>query len=467
LYTAVKKSSKDRLKSLPAVDALLAVPGIVPLIEEHGRQVVVAAVRRVLERFRDEFLSGGDEKAPSAKSVIAQAAAALRAEFRPRLRRAVNATGVILHTGLGRAVMPGAAGEALSTMTGCCNVQMDLLTGERIRREECVRDLARDLTGAEDVVLVNNNAGATMLILKALAEGKETIVSRGELIEIGGSFRLPEIMRVSGAVLREVGSTNKTHLRDYERAIGPDTGLILKVHKSNYQIVGFSGEVGIADIAKVGKKHGIPVVDDLGCGALVDLEQFGMKHEMTARESLAAGADVALFSTDKLIGGPQGGMIVGRSDLLARIRKNPVYRALRVCKMTLAALEATLRLFKSPELLSRTHPVYMMIAKRAEEMEQQARKVSDGIAAIQPDWDVCVVEDASFLGGGSLPGSKLPSCAVRVRSKSRSAEQISGQFRSAPVPVVPRIREDCVLLDMRTVFPSEVDDVIAAAKADR
>jgi L-seryl-tRNA(Ser) seleniumtransferase len=286
------------------------------------------------------------------------------------------------------------------------------------------------------------------------------VISRGELIEIGGSFRLPDIMRESGAILREVGTTNKTHLRDYESAVGPRTAMLLKAHKSNYRITGFSEEVGIGEIAAIGHKHGIPVVDDLGCGALVGLEPFGLAHEGTVQESLASGADVVLFSTDKLIGGPQGGMIVGRADLLARIRAHPLYRILRVCKLTLGALEATLRLFKAPDLLVKRHPIYMMLAKTPLQMKDQADALATRIRALRPDWKVTVTEETSYLGGGTLPEEGLPSWAVRLISPQKGATELARQLRLATVPVVGRIHDEAVLLDMRTATPSDHEDIL-------
>ncbi|MBT7064983.1 MAG: L-seryl-tRNA(Sec) selenium transferase, partial [Verrucomicrobia bacterium] len=374
----------------------------------------------------------------------------------------VNATGIVLHTGLGRAVMPPAVAESLASLTGCCNIQMDLETGDRVKREHGIRDLVCELTGAEDALLVNNNAAATLLVLKALAEGKEVVVSRGELIEIGGSFRLPDIMSQSGAKLREVGATNKTHARDYAAAICSETALLLKVHKSNYEIVGFSKEVSISEIAKLGREHQVPVVDDLGCGALVDLECFGLEHEMTVAESLDAGADLALFSTDKLIGGPQGGLIVGRADLLDRIRKHPLYRAFRVGKMTLAALEATLRIFRAPDLLPQQHPVYTMLAKTLGQIEAQATRVAETIAATHPTWDLSVEKTSARLGGGALPSSELPSFAVQITTPSHSADELALLLRRAEVPVIPRIQKTTLLLDMRTVSNADIEDVVAA-----
>ena len=460
------KNVNTLARSLPSVDAVLQLPETAELIERHGKQAVTRAIRALIDQARQSILKAGGEGETScaAASIVRKAAELLSQSARLNLKRVVNATGIILHTGLGRAMMPNAAREELGRVSGYCNLQQDLQTGQRDRREECLRAIVRELTGGEEVLVGNNNAGATFLVLAALARGKEVVISRGELIEIGGSFRLPDIMKESGAVLREVGTTNKTHLKDYENAVGPHTAMILKAHKSNYKIVGFTKEVGIADLATVGKQHGVPVVDDLGCGALVGLEMFGLDHECTVRESLDAGADVALFSTDKLIGGPQGGMIVGRADLLEKIRSHPLYRVLRVCKLTLGALEATLRLFRSPDLLAKNHPVYRMIAKTPLEIESQARQVRDLIAARRPDWTIEVSREVSYLGGGSLPEAEMPSFAVRVRAAGISADDLALGFRMADTPVIPRVADDRVILDMRTVFPDDIPDILQAVE---
>ena len=454
----------EHMRALPAVDVVLRAPAAEELARRYGREAVADAVRQALDASRALIRAGETLPADSleARTIVATAAKALESASRPKLRRVVNATGIILHTGLGRAVMPDAAREALGRVTGFCNLQQDLHTGQRDLREDCLRDLVRELTGAEEVLVVNNNAGATFLVLAALARGKEAVVSRGELIEIGGSFRLPDIMRESGAILREVGTTNKTHLRDYESAAGPQTGLILKAHKSNYRIIGFTKEVSIAEIAAVGHKHGVPVVDDIGSGALVGLEAYGLQHEGTVRESVAAGADIVLFSTDKLIGGPQGGMIVGRKDLLDRIRAHPLYRVLRVCKLTLGALEATLRLFKAPDLLATSHPVYRMIARTPVEMEMQAIELKRRILAARPDWDVTVSKETSFLGGGSLPEEGMPSFAVRIDPRPLAPDEAARRFRQAPTPVIPRVADGRLILDMRTTAPDEMDCILEA-----
>ena len=457
----------NAIRQLPSVDTVLRTPAARAMLEEFGHEEASAAIRAIVAGHRDALLKGAAAGGPdcSPDSVAAAARQYLLARKQPVLRRVINATGIILHTGLGRAWMPECARQALAGVTGYCNLQQDLTTGRREHREDCLRQLVRDITGAEDLLVVNNNAAATLLMLAALARGREVAISRGELLEIGGSFRLPDIMQESGALLREVGTTNKTHLRDYENAITPQTGLLLKVHKSNYNIVGFTHEVGIGAIAGVGRARGVPVADDLGCGALVGLEAFGLPHEGTVQESLAAGADLALFSTDKLIGGPQGGMIVGRGELIARIRSHPLYRAFRVCKLTLAALEATLRLFKNPDRLVRTHPLYAMIGKTHQEMEAQAVSLAQAIQARHTDWMVDVLPEQSFLGGGALPDEAMPSFAVGLRSSAIAAGELALRLRMAAIPVVGRVHDDRLLLDMRTVSLAEHDDLLASMES--
>lgn len=457
-------NKEEQLRCIPKVDGVLASPELAALIPQAGHVQAVAATREVLEGLRQHLLSGAavlpEAMAPAA--IARMVCARLEEAARPRMCEVVNATGIILHTGLGRARMPAAARAALQQLSGYCNVQMNLESGTRVRREEVILELVRELTGAEDALVVNNNAAATILLLRALAPGKEVIVSRGELIEIGGSFRLPDIMRESGVVLREVGTTNKTHLRDYANAIGSETGMLLKVHQSNYRMVGFTQEVPIAELAALGHSHHLLVADDLGCGALTDLAAFGLAHEPTVRESQAAGADVTLFSTDKLMGGPQGGMLVGRAAPIQAMKSHPLYRALRVGKMTLAALQATLPLFRRPEKLPEVHPIYTMLARGLDELRRQAESLVVELRRLHSDWQLDVVQDESFLGGGALPGLPLPTCAVQVLAPPASAIDLARAFRQARPPVVPRIRENAVLLDMRTVLPEDVPMLLAA-----
>jgi L-seryl-tRNA(Ser) seleniumtransferase len=461
------KTHNDQLRKLPSVDSILSLPETAGLVETHGRPETARVVRTTLASLRETISSGVTVPQPDmqAQAIVSKVARTLEEQDQRILRRAVNATGIVLHTGLGRAPMAESVHQHLIDAAGTCTLQVNLDTGRRGRRENCILDLVRRITGAEDAALVNNNAGATLLVLRALAAGREVVISRGELIEIGGSFRLPDIMAESGAVLREVGTTNKTHLRDYEQAVSPKTGLLMKAHKSNYRIEGFSKEVAIGDIVAVGKKHGIPVVDDLGAGALLDMRQFGLPHEPTVQESVAAGADVVLFSTDKLIGGPQGGLIIGRKILVDRIRSQPLYRALRVCKLTLAALESTLRLFTAPDLLTGRHPLYRMIARQSAELDEQAARIAANVAVMKPGWQVKTVPHQAFLGGGSLPEEAMPSVAVALSAPGVRADDLARALRGNPgAAVVPCIQDDCVLLDMRTVLPEEVDAVILAIK---
>ena len=454
------------LRQLPAVHKLLDLPAAQRLVERYGHPAVVTAIQAVLADFRQRIQSGtlSDPKPIDAEALLQCVEQQMHQEAEPHIKPAINATGILLHTGLGRAVMPETARHAVASVMGCCNLQMDLNDGARLHREHVIKELICGLTGAEDVVLVNNNAAATLLALRALAHTREVIVSRGELIEIGGSFRIPDILEESGATLREVGTTNKTHLRDYQRAITPETGLILKVHKSNYDIIGFTKEVSIGELAELAHAHALPVLDDLGCGAMIDLERYGLAHEMTLRESLAAGADLVLSSTDKLIGGPQGGLILGKARYIEQIRKHPLYRAFRVCKMTLAALEATLRLFKNPETLERDHPLYRMLARTPEELKQQAEhcaaQLRNAVAA-----DVAVTAHEAYLGGGSLPTQTLPSFAVALTFHAHAVEDYARALREAAIPVVPRIFKQALLLDMRTVLPEECEHLIATVRA--
>ncbi|MCL2105436.1 MAG: L-seryl-tRNA(Sec) selenium transferase, partial [Kiritimatiellaeota bacterium] len=433
------------------------------LVVQFGHGETVSAIQAVMRELRIAMLAHPDTPVTPVETITDAVSERLAQSHRPVLKPAINATGILLHTGLGRAVMPEAARQAVASVIGCCNLQMDLADGARLHREHVIRDLLRDLTGAEDVLLVNNNAAGTLLALRTLAQGREVVVSRGELIEIGGAFRIPDIMAEGGCVMREVGTTNKTRLRDYECAITPETAMLLKVHKSNYDIIGFTQEVLIGELAALGRTRGIPVMDDLGCGALIDLRPFGLAHEMTMAESLAAGADLVLASTDKLIGGPQGGLIVGKRDLIGKIRNHPLYRAMRVCKMTLAALEATLRLFKNPAQLPHTHPLYFTLSRTPDELMRQADQVGTALRTVRNDFGettlpVAVVAHDAYLGGGALPGQALPSFAVRI--KTRDAATLARKLREADVPVVARVHQDALYLDMRTVMPGECGQVI-------
>jgi L-seryl-tRNA(Ser) seleniumtransferase len=370
---------------------------------------------------------------------------------------------VILHTGLGRAVLSKAAVDAIhDVIKGYCTLATDLESGRRGHRDVHLNGLLCELTGAEAATVVNNNAAATMLILNTLAKGREVIVSRGQLVEIGGAFRMPEVMETSGAIMREVGTTNKTHLRDYVGAINENTGAILRVHQSNYRIVGFAEEPPIEELVKVGKEHGLPVIDDLGSGALVDLKEYGLETEPMVQHSVGAGADVACFSGDKLIGGPQSGVIVGKASTVERIRKNPLARAFRIGKMTIAGMEATLRLFLNPERLSRRHPTYRLLSLAVAELETRARWVAEGLGDVGELAEISVCEGESQVGSGSVPTETVRTKLLRLCPKNLSAGDFAKELRQGTPPIFVRVYQEAVLFDFRTIRPDE-DSVVQDA----
>jgi L-seryl-tRNA(Ser) seleniumtransferase len=456
-------------RKIPSLDALLAEAAAGPLIDRFGREAVVASARETLDELRTAIASSSPETGPgsapspvpppdiSAQAISDRLRSRLERKFAPSLAPAVNATGVIMHSGLGRAVLSAAAGDALAAVaSGYSTLALDLEAGKRVPRDRHVEGLLRELTGAEAATVANNNAAATVLILNTLARGKEVIVSRGQLVEIGGSFRMPDVMATSGAVMREVGTTNKTHLRDYEAAVSESTGAILRVHHSNYRIVGFAEEPSIEELASLGRAHGVPVIDDLGSGALVDLARFGLATEPLVQASVRAGADVVCFSGDKLIGGPQSGIIAGKTAWIQKIRKNPLARAFRCGKLTLAALESTLKLFLAPDKLAERHPIYRMLALTPDELGRRA----DGLAvslrkALPASIAVSVEDGASQVGSGAVPVETLPSKVLAVRSLSLSPEEIARRLRSGKPPVFARIHKDAILFDLRTIQPGE------------
>ncbi len=458
---------KDLLRSLPSVDEVLNNTEVEPLTKEHGRDAVVNAVRDVLGGLRSELVKEDSTvtlEDISVERIIRRVASHLRQKSTPSLRYAVNASGVILHTGLGRAMLSPKAVDAINdVIRGYCTLAIDLETGERGHRDSHLNGLLCELTGAEAATVVNNNAAATMLILNTLAKGKEVIVSRGQLVEIGGAFRMPEVMETSGAILREVGTTNKTHLRDYVSAINENTGAILRVHQSNYRIVGFFEEPPIEELVEVGRKHGLPVIDDLGSGALIDLKPFGLETEPMVQDSVRAGVDVACFSGDKLIGGPQSGVIVGKAQVIERIRKNPLARAFRVGKMTIAAMEATLRLFLNPEKLREEHPTYRMLSLTVNELETRARKVAHDLSDLNGTaLDIRVVDGETQVGSGSVPTETVPTKLLSVRAISLSPGNLAKELRYGAPPVFARVHKETVLFDFRTIQPGE-DALVKAA----
>lgn len=450
----------DARRGLPSVSALLETEASRELIARHSRPVVVETIRRTLAELRRA------KTAADSAATLARVADTLESADRQRLRPVVNATGIILHTGLGRAVLPQPAVDALAGLNRCCNLQIDLETGLRGKRDHAVEQLLCRLTGAEAAVVVNNNAAATLLILRALCKDKEVIVSRGQLIEIGGSYRLPDCVHESGATLVEVGTTNKTHLRDYERAIGKDTAAVLRVNPSNYRVVGFAQQVAIGELAGLKRKHRrVLVIDDLGCGALVDTTAYGLPHEPTVQESVKAGADLVCFSGDKMIGGPQAGIIVGRADLVRRIRKHPLTRMLRADKLLTMALENTLRLFLTPESLPAVNPTFRMLTIPVGQLEARATNLRDRLAGRTGHIGLRVVADRSEVGGGSLPCTDLPTFALALSSPRMNADALALRLRRHEPPVVARIRSREVLLDMRTLMDG--DDAFVEAALTR
>ena len=439
--------------ALPSVDRLLKADAVAPLIAEFGRAETTEAIREALADVRRALANGTAADAGEA-AILAAVARTLDKRNAPSLRPVFNLTGTVLHTNLGRAALPEEAIEAVTLAArGASNLEYRIEQGKRGDRDDHIEAQLCRITGAEAATIVNNNAAAVMLVLNALALGKEVPTSRGELIEIGGSFRMPDIMARSGCRLVEVGTTNRTHLRDYAGAIGPDTGMVMKVHTSNYVVQGFTAEVPEPDLARLCHEKGIPFAIDLGSGTLVDLERFGLPHEPTPMEAMRHGADVVTFSGDKLLGGPQAGIIVGRKDIVARIKKNPMKRALRCDKMTIAALSAVLRLYADPDRLVARVPTLRMLARSVDEIRGVAERVGPALAAAMGEF--ATVTDAacdSQIGSGALPTQRIPSAGLAIKPVAGSGsllDAIAAAFRALPVPVIGRIQDDAFLLDLR------------------
>ncbi len=442
-------------RAIPSVDRLLKLEAVTDLIAEYGRPLVLEVIRAALDEQRvlaaNSALNDNNEDA-----LINACNERLRKLTRPSLVPVFNLTGTVLHTNLGRALLArSAADAAYKAMTRAVNLEYDLGGGARGERDSHAETWLKRLTGAEAAVVVNNNAAAVYLVLNTLAPRKEVVVSRGELIEIGGAFRIPDIMTRAGCRLHEVGTTNRTHLHDYAGAVSARCAAFMKVHTSNYAVQGFTASVSEAELATLAHQHNLPMIVDLGSGTLIDLENYGLPHEPTPRDSMADGADVVTFSGDKLLGGPQCGLIVGRKDLIAKIKKNPMKRALRVDKTTLAALEATLRLYANPEKLINEIPTLRLLTRKAAEIEVQAQRVLIALTTklAAKDVDVKVVACASQIGSGALPVDALPSAGIsvtpRAKRKGAAAAAIAQAFRSLPIPVIGRVSENAFVMDMR------------------
>jgi L-seryl-tRNA(Ser) seleniumtransferase len=441
---------------LPSVDRVLRTPAAADGIARHGRPLMVAAVRASLDAAR---ASTRDGATPGADAIGSEALAWLDAAAQPKVRPVLNLTGTVLHTNLGRAILAEEAIEAaVAAMRNALALEFDLGSGRRGERDAILRDLLAELTGAEDATVVNNNAAAVLLALNTLAAGREAIVSRGELIEIGGAFRMPDIMARAGTRIVEVGTTNRTHAKDYREALGPDTGLVLKVHTSNYRIEGFVKEVPARELAAIARAKGVPLVNDLGSGTLVELAAFGLPREPTVAAAVAEGADLVTFSGDKLLGGPQAGFIVGRRDLIERVNRNPMKRAMRIDKLRLAALEATLRLYRDPDRLAARLPTLRLLARPTAEIAALAEGLRPAVAAaFGPGFTVEVADCASQIGSGALPTATVPSAglAVRASGSEQALLELAARLRALPVPVIGRITEGALILDLRCLEDAE------------
>jgi L-seryl-tRNA(Ser) seleniumtransferase len=458
------KQNPSGKRALPAVGKLLETPQVQTVLQEIPRALMVESLREeiALERAR---ISSGALPSPVQK-LIDQAIARARSADSASLQPAVNATGTILHTGLGRAALSEAAREAiLQTAFGHCTLEVDVFTGRRGSRQDHVRGLLCELTGAQSALVVNNNAGATVLAIMAIAAGKEVIISRGELIEIGGSFRLPEIIRVSGAKLVEVGTTNRTRLSDYAQAITAETGLLLKCHPSNFKIIGFTEETSTAELTVLGRERGIPVMDDLGSGAILAPEQPGISRPVTLSMAVASGCDLVTASGDKLLGGPQAGIILGKKDVIELIGRHPLARALRVDKLTLAALEATLRLYRDPSRAAREIPTLRYLYRTESSLKKMAQRLKRRIESVCPRiFHLDIISSFSQVGGGSLPGEQLPTWCVRLKMAdgSISEEEIACSLRKNRPSVFARIEGDALLFDPRTLEEQELQTIALA-----
>ncbi|MFH1379344.1 MAG: L-seryl-tRNA(Sec) selenium transferase [bacterium] len=451
-----------KLRSIPSVDVLLNKPYIEKLVSVYSRKMVLYCIRNVLTQMRSEIQKKKDlSDICLSESIEQRIRKSLHAQAQVGIRKIVNGTGIILSTNLGRAVLAKQAVEALSQLSEYSSLEVDLATGGRGRRWLQIENLLQVITGAQAAALVNNNAAATMLILNTFAKGKEVIVSRGQLVEIGGSFRLPDVMAQSGCILIEVGATNRTHLRDYERAINDNTALLFRVHTSNYKIKGFTSEVSLKELVALGKKKKIPVVDDIGSGALTDLARFGFKEEPQVQSSIKHGADLVCFSADKLLGGSQGGIILGKRKYIDKIRKNPLSRALRLGKLSLTVLEAALRLYLHEDTIDQHIPVLKMLKVPVEELAQRADALAHALPQLCSGISVQVKDGFSQVGGGSLSEENIPTKVLRIQVKGLSAAECAQRLRSHTIPVLTRIKNNHVIIDMRTIL--ENDTIIKEA----
>ena len=455
------------LSTLPSVDELLNHKEILALVQEVPRRVVVNEIRRSIENYRKKILQIDETSLNTFKidieEIIYNIISNSHKFMRMNLREVINGTGTVLHTNLGRSLLSNTIKDEIwDVASGYSTLEIDVSTGKRGSRYSHVTEIIKFLTGAEDALVVNNNAAAVMLVLSTMAKNKEVIVSRGELVEIGGSFRVPDVMEQSGAKLVDIGTTNKTHLWDYENAIGENTAAFLKVHTSNYKILGFTDSVSVKDLVDLGKKNNVPVIEDLGSGVLVDLQKYGLTHEPTVQESVAAGADIVTFSGDKLLGGPQAGIIVGKKCFIDKMKKNPLTRAFRIDKLTMAALEATLKLYLDEENAIKNIPTLRMLTESLDSIKKRTNILYEMISSKGLDLKVNISSDYSEVGGGSLPLEKLPTCTLTLKSKSISVSQLENRLRKYSRPIFTRVQDDRVIIDLRTIKQEQYEIIVQA-----
>jgi len=463
----LSENQQKLLRKLPGVDQVLERCKIDPFFRDIPKTVVVNSVRHILDSRRSLILAANPdftEKNLSDTLIMESVKAAVGKAMTPNLKYLVNATGVVVHTNLGRSLLPDAALENVALIAGrYSNLEYDLEAGKRGSRYSSVEKILCEISGAEAGMVVNNNAAAVLLCLETMAKNKEVIVSRGELVEIGGSFRVPDVMAKSGGILKEVGTTNRTHLKDYEQAIVEHTALLLKVHRSNYSIVGFTAEVSLKELVALGARRGIPVMEDLGSGTFVDFSKYGLIKEPTVQESVAAGADVVTFSGDKLLGGPQAGLIVGKKPILDRIKQNPLTRALRIDKMTLAALESTLRLYREEEKAIRTIPTLRMLTMNLDEIADRALRLVESLNEIGDlRLEITLIDLSSKAGGGALPLLDLPSRCLKLKIQGISVNTLEVNMRRNDPPIVGRIEDDGFVMDPRTLQDDDLPIIRSA-----
>ncbi|WP_026475727.1 L-seryl-tRNA(Sec) selenium transferase [Alkaliphilus transvaalensis] len=457
------------LSTLPSVDELLNHEEVINILGEIPRRVVLSKIRESIQRERNKVLSMKEDKLQDyridVEGLVKFIVKSCYEFMEMNLREVINGTGVVLHTNLGRALLSDEIKETVwSVASGYSTLEINVNTGKRGSRYSHVVDIIKNITGAEDAMVVNNNAAAVLLVLGTMAKNKEVIVSRGELVEIGGSFRIPEVMEQSGAKLVDVGATNKTHLRDYENAISEDTAALLKVHTSNYKILGFTHEVSLKELVELGKKINIPVVEDLGSGVLINLQKYGLSYEPTVQDSVEAGVDIITFSGDKLLGGPQAGIIIGKKYWIDKMKQNPLTRAFRVDKLTMAALEATLKFYLNEDEAIKKLPTLRMITEGIEPIRQKAVELMNDLLKEKLDLSIEMMDDFSQVGGGSLPLEKLPTKVLQLTSRKLTVNQLEEKLRMQPTPIITRIQDDKLIIDLRTIKERDYSFICEALK---